>query len=292
MDGEAKERRKIQFSVPSAAPSQLDPRQVELIRRRRPTPATLFRLTDHMSPEEDSSCQQLAVCENGVLKPEKDNTAIYQPPSLKGNTAIYQPPSLKDSRLHMAMIKGIMEINSEAKSHGPCLNLSYFALIFVAVQKMLKSQQLSPDVSDGEDISPDSSRDPTDDVISDQSDDQSACEFTDEEADSIPLHETLGEGDKGTSDSKGEQRRAESPASGETVQVYMQCPEEDTVPSENSAKEEYPLDSGREPPDDTTPHQSDHQSVHVVKGEATADSAGEEDRTESPVRGECKQDEP
>ncbi|XP_026865016.2 protein phosphatase 1 regulatory subunit 1B [Electrophorus electricus] len=244
MDREAKERRKIQFSVPSAAPSQLDPRQVELIRRRRPTPATLFRLTDHMSPEEDSSRQQLAVCENGVLKPEKDNTAIYQPPSLK------------------------------------------------AVQKMLKSQQLSPDVSDGEDISPDSSRDPTDDVISDQSDDQSACEFTDEEADSIPLHETLGEGDKGTSDSKGEQRRAESPASGETVQVYMQCPEEDTVPSENSAKEEYPLDSGREPPDDTTPHQSDHQSVHVVKGEATADSAGEEDRTESPARGECKQDEP
>ncbi|KAH0501090.1 Protein phosphatase 1 regulatory subunit 1B [Microtus ochrogaster] len=44
-----KDRKKIQFSVP-APPSQLDPRQVEMIRRRRPTPAMLFRVSEHSSP--------------------------------------------------------------------------------------------------------------------------------------------------------------------------------------------------------------------------------------------------
>ncbi|KAJ8781520.1 hypothetical protein J1605_011019 [Eschrichtius robustus] len=52
-----KDRKKIQFSVP-APPSQLDPRQVEMIRRRRPTPAMLFRLSEHSSPEEDASPHQ------------------------------------------------------------------------------------------------------------------------------------------------------------------------------------------------------------------------------------------
>uniref|UniRef100_A0A8U8BM80 Protein phosphatase 1 regulatory subunit 1B n=1 Tax=Geospiza parvula TaxID=87175 RepID=A0A8U8BM80_GEOPR len=44
-----KERKKIQFSVP-APPSNLDPRAVEMIRRRRPTPAMLFQLSEHSSP--------------------------------------------------------------------------------------------------------------------------------------------------------------------------------------------------------------------------------------------------
>uniref|UniRef100_A0A8B9NMB4 Protein phosphatase 1 regulatory subunit 1B n=1 Tax=Accipiter nisus TaxID=211598 RepID=A0A8B9NMB4_9AVES len=44
-----KDRKKIQFSVP-APPSQLDPRAVEMIRRRRPTPAMLFQLSEHSSP--------------------------------------------------------------------------------------------------------------------------------------------------------------------------------------------------------------------------------------------------
>ncbi|KAL2101907.1 hypothetical protein ACEWY4_003668 [Coilia grayii] len=80
--GEVKERRKIQFSVPSPVPIQLDPRQVEMIRRRRPTPATLFRLTDHASPEDDL-CNQMTTEENGVLKHNRQNIAVYQPPSLK-----------------------------------------------------------------------------------------------------------------------------------------------------------------------------------------------------------------
>ncbi|KAE8284090.1 Protein phosphatase 1 regulatory subunit 1B [Larimichthys crocea] len=73
-------RRKIQFSVPSSVPTQLDPRQ---IRRRRPTPATLFRLTDQPSPEEDTGPHQWVLGENGALKAKLVHTSTYQPPSLK-----------------------------------------------------------------------------------------------------------------------------------------------------------------------------------------------------------------
>lgn len=83
-DADADARRKIQFSVPSSVPTQLDPRQVEMIRRRRPTPATLFRLTDPPSPEEESSPhQQWALGENGALKAKLVHMSTYQPPSLK-----------------------------------------------------------------------------------------------------------------------------------------------------------------------------------------------------------------
>ncbi|XP_030649879.1 protein phosphatase 1 regulatory subunit 1B [Chanos chanos] len=80
---EPKERRKIQFAVPASAPTQLDPRQVEMIRRRRPTPATLFRVADQSSPEDDNSTHQWVVGENGVLKPKRVNPNVYQPPSLR-----------------------------------------------------------------------------------------------------------------------------------------------------------------------------------------------------------------
>ncbi|XP_061557161.1 protein phosphatase 1 regulatory subunit 1B isoform X4 [Phycodurus eques] len=80
---EPKERRKIQFAVPASAATNLDPRQVEMIRRRRPTPATLFRVADQASPEDDQSSHQWVVGENGVLKPKRVNPNVYQPPSLK-----------------------------------------------------------------------------------------------------------------------------------------------------------------------------------------------------------------
>ncbi|KAF5892137.1 protein phosphatase 1 regulatory subunit 1B, partial [Clarias magur] len=83
MEGEIKEGRKIQFSVPSGGPIQLDPRQVEMIRRRRPTPATLFRMTDHPSPDEEHPNMPLFACENGVSKASNTDTNVYQPPSLK-----------------------------------------------------------------------------------------------------------------------------------------------------------------------------------------------------------------
>ncbi|XP_062389013.1 protein phosphatase 1 regulatory subunit 1B isoform X2 [Sardina pilchardus] len=53
------------------------------IRRRRPTPATLFRVADQSSPEDDNSTHQWVVGENGVLKPKRVNPNVYQPPSLK-----------------------------------------------------------------------------------------------------------------------------------------------------------------------------------------------------------------
>ncbi|XP_066555026.1 protein phosphatase 1 regulatory subunit 1B [Amia ocellicauda] len=80
---ESKERKKIQFSVPATVASQLDPRQVEMIRRRRPTPATLFRVSDHSSPEEENSSHQWVVGENGILKPKRSNPCVYHPPSLR-----------------------------------------------------------------------------------------------------------------------------------------------------------------------------------------------------------------
>uniref|UniRef100_A0A1A8RZ01 Protein phosphatase 1 regulatory subunit 1B n=1 Tax=Nothobranchius rachovii TaxID=451742 RepID=A0A1A8RZ01_9TELE len=85
VEGGHKERKKIQFDVPASAPTNLDPRQVEMIRRRRPTPATLFRVADQPSPEDDQSTHQVkwVVGENGVLKPKRVNPNVYQPPSLK-----------------------------------------------------------------------------------------------------------------------------------------------------------------------------------------------------------------
>nr|XP_020463029.1 protein phosphatase 1 regulatory subunit 1B isoform X2 [Monopterus albus] len=55
----------------------------DMIRRRRPTPATLFRVADQSSPEDDQSTHQWVVGENGVLKPKRVNPNVYQPPSLK-----------------------------------------------------------------------------------------------------------------------------------------------------------------------------------------------------------------
>ncbi|XP_065820894.1 protein phosphatase 1 regulatory subunit 1B isoform X3 [Labrus bergylta] len=83
VEGEPKERKKIHFAISSSAPTNLDPRQVEMIRRRRPTPATLFRVADQSSPEDDQSTHQWVVGENGVLKPKRVNPNVYQPPSLK-----------------------------------------------------------------------------------------------------------------------------------------------------------------------------------------------------------------
>uniref|UniRef100_UPI0037E75DE0 protein phosphatase 1 regulatory subunit 1B isoform X2 n=1 Tax=Semicossyphus pulcher TaxID=241346 RepID=UPI0037E75DE0 len=101
VEGEPKERKKIHFAVPASAPTNLDPRQVEMIRRRRPTPATLFRVADQSSPEDDQSTHQWVVGENGVLKPKRVNPNVYQPPSLKAvqkmaeahmqNLGIYPP---------------------------------------------------------------------------------------------------------------------------------------------------------------------------------------------------------
>uniref|UniRef100_UPI00398EFC6E protein phosphatase 1 regulatory subunit 1B n=1 Tax=Pristiophorus japonicus TaxID=55135 RepID=UPI00398EFC6E len=88
---EPKNRKKIHFSVP-ATPGQLDPRAVERIRRRRPTPAALFRVSDHSSPEEESSPHQRSPsADNGSVSPKRSTTSCpYRPPSVKAVQRIVQ----------------------------------------------------------------------------------------------------------------------------------------------------------------------------------------------------------
>uniref|UniRef100_A0A8D0WZ50 Protein phosphatase 1 regulatory subunit 1B n=1 Tax=Sus scrofa TaxID=9823 RepID=A0A8D0WZ50_PIG len=73
-----KDRKKIQFSVP-APPSQLDPRQVEMVRGQLPTPGR----SASVSPFNLALPQQRAAGEGHHLKSKRPNPCAYTPPSLK-----------------------------------------------------------------------------------------------------------------------------------------------------------------------------------------------------------------
>ncbi|XP_036429180.1 protein phosphatase 1 regulatory subunit 1B-like [Colossoma macropomum] len=235
MEGEVKERRKIQFSVPSAVPTQLDPKQVEMIRRRRPTPATLFRLTDHPSPEEENPSHQLAVCENGLLKAKRVNTAVYQPPSLKA-------------------VQKMVEAHLQSSETG--------------------RDSPSPESSDNEETSADADRDLPDDTRSDQSEHHSAPEVTDEDTGSTLLHDAPGEDDEAPAESSdGMNKSAENADSGQIQkrQAEMRSPMAgaDSPRSESSENEDKAHNSVRDMPDDTKSDQLEQQSTSEVTGEVT-----------------------
>uniref|UniRef100_A0A8C8SBS1 Protein phosphatase 1 regulatory subunit 1B n=1 Tax=Pelusios castaneus TaxID=367368 RepID=A0A8C8SBS1_9SAUR len=104
-----KDRKKIQFSVP-APPSQLDPRAVEMIRRRRPTPAMLFQMSEHSSPEEEYSPYQRTLGEGHLLKTKRTNPCVYTPPSLKAMQRIVQS--------HLEASSGLEDGEQEDSSEG------------------------------------------------------------------------------------------------------------------------------------------------------------------------------
>ncbi|XP_073464455.1 protein phosphatase 1 regulatory subunit 1B isoform X3 [Aquarana catesbeiana] len=74
---ESKGRKKIQFSV-SVSPSQMDPRAVEMIRRRRPTPATLFRVSEPQSPDDDPTLYQEDLNQDEALECATQEEAVQR----------------------------------------------------------------------------------------------------------------------------------------------------------------------------------------------------------------------
>ncbi|XP_035467602.1 protein phosphatase 1 regulatory subunit 1B isoform X2 [Scophthalmus maximus] len=141
------ERRKIQFSVPSSVPTQLDPRQ---IRRRRPTPATLFRLTDPPSPEEDCSPHQWVLGENGALRAKLVHASTYQPPSLK---AVQRMAQAHLASLDMTSVdKEDSSSGEEEEEEGEKKSQSTDSATDVSEERKPLRDQCAP--SEGSDLSP------------------------------------------------------------------------------------------------------------------------------------------
>ncbi|NWS79363.1 PPR1C phosphatase, partial [Toxostoma redivivum] len=85
--------KKIQFAVPLFQ-SQIDPEAAEQIRKRRPTPASLVIMNEHMPPEalgrvcapELPSLTLSLLCppQSQSASPKQRKQSVFTPPALKG----------------------------------------------------------------------------------------------------------------------------------------------------------------------------------------------------------------
>ncbi|XP_005415953.2 protein phosphatase 1 regulatory subunit 1C [Geospiza fortis] len=75
--------KKIQFAVPLFQ-SQIDPEAAEQIRKRRPTPASLVIMNEHMPPEKDEKRTNISQAESQSASPKQRKQSVFTPPALKG----------------------------------------------------------------------------------------------------------------------------------------------------------------------------------------------------------------
>ncbi|XP_068878413.1 LOW QUALITY PROTEIN: protein phosphatase 1 regulatory subunit 1C [Aphelocoma coerulescens] len=75
--------KKIQFAVPLFQ-SQIDPEAAEQIRKRRPTPASLVIMNEHIPPEKDEKRTNISQAESQSASPKQRKQSVFTPPALKG----------------------------------------------------------------------------------------------------------------------------------------------------------------------------------------------------------------
>uniref|UniRef100_A0A803VLB6 Protein phosphatase 1 regulatory inhibitor subunit 1C n=1 Tax=Ficedula albicollis TaxID=59894 RepID=A0A803VLB6_FICAL len=78
--------KKIQFAVPLFQ-SQIDPEAAEQIRKRRPTPASLVIMNEHMPPEKDEKRTNISQAESQSASPKQRKQSVFTPPALKGTAS-------------------------------------------------------------------------------------------------------------------------------------------------------------------------------------------------------------
>ncbi|NWT24793.1 PPR1C phosphatase, partial [Cardinalis cardinalis] len=78
--------KKIQFAVPLFQ-SQIDPEAAEQIRKRRPTPASLVIMNEHMPPALSVPVAHCPLClslQSQSASPKQRKQSVFTPPALKG----------------------------------------------------------------------------------------------------------------------------------------------------------------------------------------------------------------
>uniref|UniRef100_A0A8U7MGN0 Protein phosphatase 1 regulatory inhibitor subunit 1C n=1 Tax=Corvus moneduloides TaxID=1196302 RepID=A0A8U7MGN0_CORMO len=83
--------KKIQFAVPLFQ-SQIDPEAAEQIRKRRPTPASLVIMNEHMPPEKDEKRTNISQAESQSASPKQRKQSVFTPPALKGTVQVLPCP--------------------------------------------------------------------------------------------------------------------------------------------------------------------------------------------------------